>query len=133
MTIMTLISESTLKRFKGDWTLSSSQGNLKLSLDHNRYGELQLFLFRGDARVLHPDICCKSMIQPLSAKRFYLSDADFISFDLKGAIYREVGEESVEEEFPIPVVLTQTGRSLILDVNGSSLRFERDSLIECRD
>lgn len=126
----TLISESTLKRVKGDWTLSSSQGNLKLSADYNRYGELELFLLRGDARVLHPDICCKSMIQPLSAKRFYLSDTDFVSFDLKGAIYKEVGEESVREEFPIPVVLSQIGKSLILDVDGSSLRFERDNLID---
>lgn len=126
----TLIYQSALKRVKGDWTLSSSQGNLKLSLDYNSNGEIEIFLVRGDASVLHPDIGYKAMIQPLTAGRFYLPDSDVISFDLQGAIYKEVAEESVREEIPIPAVLTQSGKSLILNVNGSSLRFERDNLID---
>lgn len=125
----TLISKSALKRLKGDWTLSSSQGNLKLSLDFNSNGEIEIFLLKGDARALHPKIARAAMIQPLSAERFYLSDTDFISFDLQGAMYKEVGEESVREEFPIPAVLTQTGDLMILNIDGSPLTFERDNLM----
>lgn len=125
----TLISKSALKRLKGDWTLSSSQGNLKLSLDFNSNGEIEIFLLKGDARALHPKIARAAMIQPLSAERFYLSDTDFISFDLQGAMYKEVGEESVREEFPIPAVLTQTGDLMTLNIDGSPLTFERDNLM----
>ena len=125
----TLISKSTLKRVKGDWTLSSSQGNLKLSLDFNSNGEIEIFLLKGDARALHSKIGRTAMIQPLSAERFYLSDTDSISFDLQGAMYKEVGEESVREEFPIPAVLTQSGDLMTLNIDGSPLTFERDDLM----
>lgn len=125
----TLISKSTLRRVKGDWTLSSSQGNLKLSLDYNSNGEIEVFLLKGDARALHPNIARSAMIQPLSAERFYLTHTDFISFDLQGAIYKEVGEKSIREEFPIPTVLTQSGDLLTLNIDGSPLTFERDDLM----
>ena len=125
----TLISKSTLRRVKGDWTLSSSQGNLKLSLDYNSNGEIEVFLLKGDARALHPNIARSDMIQPLSAERFYLTHTDFISFDLQGAIYKEVGEKSIREEFPIPTVLTQSADLLTLNIDGSPLTFERDDLM----
>jgi hypothetical protein len=125
----TLISKSTLRRLKGDWTLSSSQGNLKLSLDYNSNGEIEIFLLKGDARALHPNIARSAMIQPLTAERFYLSDTDFIGFDLQGAIYKQVGEESVREEFPIPTILTQSKDLMTLNVDGSPLTFERDGLM----
>jgi|GEM_PF-3389649 len=69
------------------------------------------------------------MIQPLSAERFYLSHTDFISFYLQGAVYKEVGEESIREEFPIPAILTQSGNVMTLNVDGSPLIFERDDLM----
>lgn len=125
----TLISESTLRKVKGDWTLSSSQGNLKLSLDYNSNGEIEIFLLKGDARALHSKIGRSAMIQPLSVERFYLSHTDFISFYLQGAVYKEVGEESIREEFPIPAILTQSGNVMTLNVDGSPLIFERDDLM----
>jgi len=125
----TLISQSSLRRIKGDWTLSSSQGNLKLSLDYNSNGEIEIFLLRGSARALHSKIDRSAMIQPLSAERFYLSHTDFISFDLQGAVYKDVGEERIREEFPIPAILTQSGDVMTLNINGSPLTFERDGLI----
>lgn len=125
----TLISKSTLRKVKGDWTLSSSQGNLKLSLDYNSNGEIEIFLLKGDARALHSKIGRSAMIQPLSVERFYLSHTDFISFYLQGAVYKEVGEESIREEFPIPAILTQSGNVMTLNVDGSPLIFERDDLM----
>jgi len=125
----TLISKSTLRKVKGDWTLSSSQGNLKLSLDYNSNGEIEIFLLKGDARALHSKIGRSAMIQPLSVERFYLSHTDFISFYLQGAVYKEVGEESIREEFPIPAILTQSGNVMTLNVDGSPLIFERDGLM----
>ena len=125
----TLISKRALRRVKGDWTLSSSQGNLKLSLDYNDNGELEIFLLSGDAEALHPDIWSRSTIQPLSLERFYLPDTDHIDFDLRGEVFKQNGDKSVREEVPIPVTLTQSGDSMKLAVYGSSLSFERDSLV----
>lgn len=125
----TLISKSALKRLKGDWTVSSSQGNLKLSFDYNDNGEFEIFLLSGNSEALHPDIWSRLIIQPLSSERFYLPDTDHIDFNLRGEVFKQNGDNSVREEFPIPVTLTQSGDSMKLAVFESSLTFERDSLV----